>query len=43
MFAVSHPNEIWGHRFLTGMTCMIYKEIRKAFILNSLLPISLKS
>ena len=31
--AVLPPNEIWGYRFLTGMICMIYKEIPKVVIL----------
>ena len=30
---VLHPNEIWRHQCLTGMICMIYKEIVNAFIL----------
>ena len=29
---VSDPNEIWGHRFLTGIIFMSYKEIPNAFL-----------
>ena len=31
--AVSHPNKILAHWFLTGMICMIYKEPLMVFIL----------
>ena len=33
MLTLSHPNETWGHLFLTGMICMICKEIPNDFIL----------